>query len=340
MGMSTARANGSGSTARVDPSALADERKLAEIMGWASLGLGVLQTLLPGRFDRLIGVRPDSKPITITRFACGLRELTAAAGILALQRPRPAGWLWARVVGDAFDLTLLARALRNRPEHPERIAAAIGAVIGITAADVYAAIQNSRRKPAQTSEEQPMEVKASITVRRSPEEVYAFWHDFQNLPLFMYHLDSVKPTGNGGTHWKVKAPLGSVEWDAELTEDHLNEMIAWRSVEGSKVENSGSVRFAPAPRSQGTEIHLELHYDAPGGQLGVALAKLTGEEPTQQVKDDMRRLKQVLETGEVVRSDASPEGSTARRLLRQRPAQPPEDEVVKASQKHMERSYA
>lgn len=334
-------ADGNGAATNGHSSLLTDERKLAELLGWASVGLGVPQATSPRRFDRFIGIRPDAKPRAITVFACGLRELAAGAGILALERPRPVYWLWARVAGDALDLVLLTRALRNRPYRPVRTAGAIGAVIGITAADVYAAVLNSRRKESAstTEEEHAMDLKAAITVRRAPEQVYAFWRDFQNLPRFMYHLESVEATGEGRTHWKVKAPLGSAEWDAEVTEERLNELISWRSVKGSKFDNSGSVRFTPAPRNQGTEIRLELHYDVPGGALSTTLAKVLGEDPIQQVKDDLRRFKQVMETGEVVRSEGSPEGQNARRHLKQRPAQPLESEVAEASVKDMQRSY-
>jgi uncharacterized membrane protein len=339
--MSTAtQSNGSRSATSAESGARTDEQRLAELLGWASLGLGVSQATSPGRFDRFIGVRPDPKPRAITVVACGVRELAAAAGILAIDRPRPAGWLWARVAGDTLDLALLVMALRNRPERPARIVGAIGAVVGIAATDLYAAVHNTRRqdKHQSTQEEQRMEVTAAITVRRSPEEVYAFWRDFENLPRFMYHLEAVEPSGPGRSRWKAKAPLGSVGWEAEVTEDRPNERIAWRSLGDSKVDNSGSVRFSPAPRDQGTEIRLELRYDAPGGALGAALAKFFGEEPRQQVKDDLRRFKQVMETGQVVRSDGSPEGQTARRQLKQRPAHPPEPEVVEATS-HLERSF-
>ncbi len=172
-----------------------------------------------------------------------------------------------------------------------------------------------------------MQVKAAITVRRPVEEVYGFWRDLQNLPRFMYHLESVEVSGDGRSHWKAKAPIGKVEWDAEVTEDRPNELIAWRALPGASVENSGTVRFRRAPSDQGTEIVLEMVYDAPGGAVGATLAKLLGEEPRQQVKDDLRRFKQVMETGEVVRSDGSPEGQHARRHLKQRPARPPSEPV-------------
>jgi uncharacterized membrane protein len=167
-----------------------------------------------------------------------------------------------------------------------------------------------------------MEARTAVTVKRPVEEVYRFWRDLSNLPSFMIHLASVEPTGNGRSHWTANAPAGrTVEWDAEVVEDKPNERIAWRSLEGSQVENSGSVTFTPAPGGGGTEVRVELRYDPPGGALGKVVAKLFGEEPQQQITDDLRRLKQVLETGEVVRSEGSPEGARTLRLLKQRPGQ-------------------
>jgi uncharacterized membrane protein len=168
-----------------------------------------------------------------------------------------------------------------------------------------------------------MQAKTAVTIKRPVEEVYRFWRDLTNLPRFMIHLESVKPADNERTHWKANAPAGrTVEWDAEVVEDTPNQRIAWRSLEGSQVPNSGSVSFAPAPGEGGTEVRVELSYDPPGGALGKVVAKLFGEEPQQQITDDLRRLKQVLETGEVVLSEGSPEGTRFARLATQRPAEP------------------
>ena len=168
-----------------------------------------------------------------------------------------------------------------------------------------------------------MQAKAAITVDRPVEDVYRYWRDLTNLPSFMIHLASVELTGDGRSHWTANAPAGrTVEWDAEVVEDRPNERIAWRSLEGADVANHGVVSFSPVPRRSGTEIRVELTYDPPGGALGAVVAKLFGEEPQQQVKDDLRRFKQVVETGEVVRSEGSPEGTRALRQVRQRPAQP------------------
>lgn len=154
-----------------------------------------------------------------------------------------------------------------------------------------------------------MDVKKAITVNEPPETLYQFWHDFANLPRFMEHLDSVRVTGEGRSHWTAKAPAGAtVAWDAEIVEDRPNELIAWRSLDGAAVDNAGAVRFAPAPGGRGTEVRVEFQYDPPAGALGATVAKLFGEEPGQQVADDLRHFKQVLETGEVTRSDASAKG--------------------------------
>ena len=119
----------------------------------------------------------------------------------------------------------------------------------------------------------------------------------------MWHLEQVEWTGEGRTRWTAKAPLGTtVTWDAELTEDVRGEVIAWRSLPGADVDNTGSVRFTPAPAGRGTEVRVHLRYSLPGGRAGALVARLLGEEPHQQVEDDLRRFKQVLETGEVVRT--------------------------------------
>jgi uncharacterized membrane protein len=161
-------------------------------------------------------------------------------------------------------------------------------------------------------------------VRRPRAEVYGFWQDFENLPTFMTHLDAVVVIGDGRSHWTAIGPAGrTVEWDAEIVEFVPDELIAWESLKGADVDNAGVVRFVDAPGGRGTEIHLDMQYSAPGGALGSTLAKLFGGDPGMQVQDDLRRFKQVVETGEVIRSEGTPEGTDARRLLRQRPAQPP-----------------
>jgi uncharacterized membrane protein len=168
-----------------------------------------------------------------------------------------------------------------------------------------------------------VKARAAVTIARPRDEVYAFWRQLENLPRFMIHLQSVEETGGGRSHWVGRAPAGkTVEWDAEITAEQPGKLIAWRSLPGSDIHNEGTVRFLDAPGKRGTEVHLELSYDAPLGALGDLLAKAWGEQPEQQVKDDLRRFKQVLETGEVVISEGSPRGLSASQQLHQRPARP------------------
>jgi len=171
-----------------------------------------------------------------------------------------------------------------------------------------------------------LHVIKSVTVNRPRQEVYEFWRDLEHLPTFMIHLEAVTTSGDRRSHWVVKAPGGLVEWDAEMIDDRAGEIISWQSLEGSDVPNGGSVQFTDAPADRGTEVHVDLHYDPPVGSAGATVAKLFGEEPGQQLRDDLRRFKQVMETGEVVRSDGSLEGA-GQGMSKQRVAQPPDVEV-------------
>ncbi|MGI8495920.1 MAG: SRPBCC family protein [Pyrinomonadaceae bacterium] len=141
-----------------------------------------------------------------------------------------------------------------------------------------------------------VKVEESVIVNKSAEEIYRFWRNFENLPRVMSHLESVTADDDGRkSHWIAKAPLGqTVEWDAEIINDHPNEMIAWRSLENSQVANAGSVHFRET--GNGTEVRVVLKYDPPGGKIGAAVAKLFGEEPEQQITEDLRRFKSLMES--------------------------------------------
>lgn len=141
-------------------------------------------------------------------------------------------------------------------------------------------------------------VTRSVTVDRPVAEVYSFWRDFENFPRFMSHLESVKATDSTHSHWVARGPMGAtVEWDAEIFNERPNELIAWRSVEGSEIDCAGSVRFRPAPDGRGTEVLVSLNYEPPGGELGASVAWLFGEEPRRQIADDLSRFKQAMEGG-------------------------------------------
>jgi len=151
-------------------------------------------------------------------------------------------------------------------------------------------------------------VSKSLTINKSPAELYSFWRNFENLPQFMEHLESVKTTGDKRSHWKAKAPLGqSVEWDAEVTSDQENVRIGWKSLEGADVPNSGVVEFLPTS-TRGTEVKVNLTYEAFGGAFGALFAKLFGEEPSQQVYGDLYRFKSLMESGEVITVEGQTSG--------------------------------
>ncbi|MEH1825810.1 MAG: SRPBCC family protein [Nostoc sp.] len=156
---------------------------------------------------------------------------------------------------------------------------------------------------------QPIKVEKTVTINKSPEELYRFWHNFENLPTFMKHLKSVKVYDEKRSHWIANTPLGnSVQWDAEILEDRENEFISWASVEGADIDNSGFVRFQKAPGERGTEVKVVLEYNPPGGALGSTVAKLFGEEPEQQIGDELRRFKMLMETGEIATTEGQPSG--------------------------------
>jgi uncharacterized membrane protein len=287
---------------RDDPGRTEGSDALIRGLGWFSVALGAAEMVAPEAVGKLAGLRAVRDPAVIRMF--GLREMVAGLGILTSSRPGP--WMWARVGGDVLDLATLGAAARGDVDRG-RFTASVLAVAGVTALDIYAARQS--QPPSRTDGLTPpgqIEVRQTVTIARPPSEVYGFWRNLENLPRFMAHLDSVRVLDDRRSAWKAKGPIGSqYEWQAEITEDRPGERIAWRSLPPSDAFNSGVVKFMPAPRDQGTEVHVELQYAPPAGSLGAAIAKLFGREPGQQVMSDLRRLKQVLEVGEVIRSDAS-----------------------------------
>lgn len=153
-------------------------------------------------------------------------------------------------------------------------------------------------------------VEQRVTIDRSAEELYTYWRNFENLPRFMQHLEAVYTTDDRRSHWVAKAPAGkSVAWDAEIVDERPNELIAWHSLPGADVRNSGSVRFRRAPEGRGTVVEVVFEYAPPAGILGVGVAKLFGEEPDQQVAGDLRRFKNIMETGETPTTEGQPTGS-------------------------------
>ena len=293
-------------------------RRLARGLGLGSIALGAGPILAPEKLARKLGVDDHARAPGLIR-AVGIRELVQGVVLLAA----PARAVWLRVLGDAMDVALLGSAVGGRRgDRDRRTTTALAAVLGITALDVYAAARASRTGQHGRGRPGPLQLRASTTVNRSPQEVYAFWRDLENLPRFMLHLRSVADLGEGRSLWKANAPMRkTVTWEAEMTGDEPGRRISWQSLPGADVDNSGTVHFTPAPDGKGTEVSVTLHYDVPGGAIGRAVAKLLGEEPEQQVRDDLRRFKQVMETGDIVRTETLPDGTDAGRQFLQRPAQ-------------------
>jgi uncharacterized membrane protein len=283
--------------------------RLAQGLGWFSIGLGLAEVLAPGSLARMIGAKEDRKG---TLRAFGLREIASGVGILNQRSTR--GWLWSRVAGDAMDLTFLFKEMGDGNTNKGKLAAATTAVLGVTALDVLASLRLTRSNATGGM----IHVEKSITINRPAEELYNFWHNFESLPRFMNHLRSVKENGDRRSHWVAKGPAGTeVEWDAEITEDKPNEYIAWHSLEGADVDNAGSVRFERAPGGRGTIVRAKVDYHPPAGVLGATVAKLFGEEPEKQIHVDLHRFKQMMETGEIPTTEGQPAGrskSTSRKF--------------------------
>jgi uncharacterized membrane protein len=237
----------------------------------------------------------------------GLREVAAGVGILT--QPKPAAWLWGRVAGDILDIGTLASALSSRDNDRAKVATAMVAVLGVTALDWLCAQHLSTPENGVEPDGKPASAKCVIkviSINRPVGEVYKFWRNLENLPTFMRHLESVRMTGQGRSRWRARGPMGkTIEWEAQTEQDQPNRLIAWHSVEGSDVHNVGTVFFEPAIGSKGTVVRVDLTYDPPGGVLGSAVAKLFGKDADQMLYDDLRNCKQIMETGEVVQSDAS-----------------------------------
>ena len=279
--------------------------RIANGLGWFSIGLGLAEVVAPGAVANLIGINDDSGRRNMLRSPLyGMRELAAGAGILSQSQPAP--WLWGRVAGDLFDLSSLATAYANEQNDRKRVAMGIAAVVGVTVLDVLCAKALSGEQYQSSRQSSQPETTQVILINKPPEEVYGFWHNYENLPRFMKHLQSVQSIGDRRTRWVANGPAGkTIQWEAETVEDQPNRMIAWRSAEGSEIYNSGAVNFEQAPGGRGTIVRVDLQYDPPGGRFGAMVAKLFGKDAGQMLYDDLRAFKQIMEVGEVVNSDAS-----------------------------------
>ena len=150
-------------------------------------------------------------------------------------------------------------------------------------------------------------VEESVTINRPIEELYRFWRNLENLPQFMHHLESVERVTDTLSRWRARGPGGAiVEWNAEIINEVPNQVIGWRSIEGSDVVSAGSVNFADAGPGRGTRVRVRLQYSPPGGKMGATLARLVGRDAATEIREDLRRFKQLIETGEVPSTKGQP----------------------------------
>jgi uncharacterized membrane protein len=271
-----------------------DGQRLAEGLGYVSLGVGAAQVLAPRLVAWLTGVRPSRAHRSVMR-AVGVRELGVGAGIMSSSATSP--WLWARAAGDAMDLMLLSSGLlSSRVGHRRRLLA-VTAVAGVAALDVVAGRRLSVAEAQSGDSSTRTHLRAFTTISCEPEQAYRYWRNFENFPNFMEHVESVRVTGDSLSHWRVKGPAGShLEWDAEIIRDDPSSLISWQALPGAAVSHQGGVRFRRAPGGQATEVSLDIVYSQPAGRAGELAARLLGEHPQQQVTDDLQRFKQLIES--------------------------------------------
>ncbi len=217
----------------------------------------------------------------------------------------------ASAIGGAL---LAAYGISQRSKSGAMMAAAGGALIvrGATGfCPGYAAIgfdtsRNDTKTALAGARGTPVEL--AVTIAKPHDELYRFWRKLENLPQFMSHLVSVTDLGDKRSHWIAKAPGGrTVEWDAEIINDDVNELIGWRTLEGADIVSAGSVRFKPTGHGE-TMVRVHLQYDPPAGKVGSTIAWLLGHEPSQTIREDLRRFKALMETGEVPTIEGQPRG--------------------------------
>jgi uncharacterized membrane protein len=243
----------------------------------------------------------------------GARELLAAWGLLSFKETTP--WVWSRVAGDVMDVMLLASSARQ-PLRRSRSLGALGVVAAVTAVDVYAGVSAARGPTGQAGARASAggaangEIAETILVKKSPEECYRLWRDLTQLPRFMPLLRSVRALDERRSHWVLETPVGMrVEWDAEITRDEPGRRLAWRSSPNAQIAHAGVVRFREATGQRGTFVRVAAQYRLLSGYGGSRqLAKLVEKAPQARQREELRRFKQLLETGVVPTTAGQPHG--------------------------------
>jgi uncharacterized membrane protein len=162
-------------------------------------------------------------------------------------------------------------------------------------------------------------VEQTMPINLAVSELFAFWRNFENLPRFMRNVDSVEVIDDKRSHWRVKGPMNvSYEWEAELINEVQDELIAWRTLENADVAHAGSVHFTPLPGGHGTAVRVVFEYRPTGGRVAGAVAKLLGQDPGADVREDLRRFKRIMEAGEIPTTEGQPRGGVSASQLRRK----------------------
>jgi uncharacterized membrane protein len=199
---------------------------------------------------------------------------------------------WVTVVAGA---TLAAYGLTRRSLPGLAIAGLGGALIAVGLRRTNGNGRQKGEDNVSVPYGRGVRVEESVTIDQTPEALYSFWRNFENLPRFMSHLVSVQVLDSRRSHWKAKGPAGTdVEWDAEIIHEEPNRLIGWRSIPGSEVDHAGSVHFTSAGDLRGTEVKVILRYDPPAGKLGAMVAKIFGKDPGSEVREDLGALERLL----------------------------------------------
>lgn len=209
---------------------------------------------------------------------------------------------WATALGGAALLVWGASKL-SRERHP------LGAVMATTGAGLIWRLTRDDTR-ARLSGPRGTVVEQSIAINRPPEALYEFWRNLERLPRVMPELSSVRVVDHRRSHWVARGPAGwRTEWYADIINDIPDELIAWRTTEGSSVVSAGSVHFDPGAVGRGTIVRVRLQYDPPGGKLGAAFASAFGDDPSHVLREGLRRFKQLMETGEIPTIEGQPRGA-------------------------------
>ncbi len=245
-----------------------------------------LATAAPGRTKAAGATHNVARAERVGSVAIG-----AALVTYGLRRRDPAGAV-AALIGSAF-------VVRGATGHCP-VYRAMGVSTGSADAVLLPPRPDVTSRAAIVNARRAVKVERAVTIEADRHSLYEFWRNFENLPRFMKHLVAVRVVSPTRSHWVAKGPAGTrVEWDAEIINDIPDSLIAWRSLPGADVPNAGSVHFTVVPGLRGTLVWVVMNVEPPAGKLGVAIAKLFGEDPDHEVMDDLRRLKRLMERGEI-----------------------------------------